>query len=116
MAKIVVADDSMFMRQLLIGILNRAGYNDIIEAKNGNEVIDIVKNEKPDLLLLDIIMPETDGMEVLKKLGASQKVIMVTAVGQEAVIEEAKTLGAVGYIVKPFDGKKILEEIKKVLG
>lgn len=116
MAKIIVADDSNFMRQLLIGILEKAGFSDIKEAKNGVEALDLCEKEKPDLLLLDIIMPELDGIGVLKKIDPSQKVIVVTAVGQETVINEAKSLGAKGYVVKPFDGKSIIAEINKVLG
>lgn len=116
MAKIAVADDSNFMRQLLVGILNKAGYTDIIEAKDGVEALDICQNEKPDLLLLDIIMPNMDGLEVLNKIDTSQKVVVVTAVGQEKAIEEAKSLGVLGYIIKPFESKKIIEEVKKALG
>jgi len=115
MAKILVTDDSTFMRQLLISILKRAGHNDIIEAKNGVEALDICKKEKPDLLLLDIIMPEMDGIEVLKNLSPSQKVVMVTAIGQDAVLKEATALGAKGYIIKPFDSKQIIAEVEKNL-
>lgn len=116
MAKILVADDSNFMRQLLIGILNKAGFTEIIEASNGREALEKAESEKPDLILLDIIMPEVDGIEVLKKISPGFKILVVSAVGQDSVIEQAKKLGAKGYITKPFDSKKITEEIGALLG
>jgi two-component system chemotaxis response regulator CheY len=116
LGKILTADDSAFMRKVLIDILKEAGAEVIIEAANGREAVEKYESEKPDLVLLDIIMPEMDGMEALKKIGKGTKVIMITAVGQEGVINEAKANGAAGYILKPFDKVKVLEEINKVCG
>ena len=82
------------------------------------EAIEQFKVEKPDLILLDIIMPKMDGVAVLdslKKINSDANVIMITAVGQEQIMEECQKLGAKGYIVKPFDEKQVLEEVKKVL-
>ncbi len=115
MSKILIVDDSNFMRNLLKNILIKNGYNQILEAENGKEAEEVYKKENPKLVLLDIIMPEQDGIETLKQLGKKANVIMITAVGQEAIISQAKLLGAKGYIVKPFQPKQILSEIKKVL-
>jgi two-component system, chemotaxis family, chemotaxis protein CheY len=113
--KILITDDSQFMRGILKDLMSSEGHV-CIEAEDGNEAIKKVEQEKPDLVLLDIIMPELDGIEVLKKIGKETKIIVISAVGQEKMVEEAKVLGAADYIVKPFDNKKVLETIKKVAG
>lgn len=114
--KILTADDSVFMRKILIDILQSAGYADIIEAENGNEALEKFQAEKPDLVLLDIIMPEKDGLAVVKEIGQAANVIMVSAIGQESVINEAMASGAKGFVVKPFDKEKVLMEISRVMG
>ena len=114
--KILIADDSQFMRKVLKDILHGAGYTDLVECGDGKECMAKYASEKPDLILLDIIMPEMDGMEVLKKIGHEAKIVVISAVGQEKMTEEAKGLGALDYIVKPFDNDKVLELVKKVLG
>lgn len=113
--KILIADDSAFMRKVLQGILEGMGFSHFIECGNGKECLEKCKSAKPDLILLDIIMPEVDGMEVLKKIGKTIKVLIISAVGQEGIIKEAKENGALGFIVKPFDNKKVVAEIEKVL-
>lgn len=112
--KILIADDSQFMRGILKDIVTSQGY-EFVEAENGKVALEQYEKEKPDLVLLDIIMPEVDGIEVLKKIGNKAKVIVISAVGQDKMVEEAKDLGAVDYIVKPFDDKKVMETIKKVI-
>jgi two-component system, chemotaxis family, chemotaxis protein CheY len=117
MAKILIAEDSVFMRQMVKDILNRAGYQDVIEAENGQQAIDLVGKEKPDLLLLDIIMPEVDGIGVLEKIDTKlTPVIVISAVGQEKMVDKAKALGIAGYIVKPFEEEKVVEAVKNLLG
>jgi two-component system, chemotaxis family, chemotaxis protein CheY len=113
MSKILIAEDSQFMRNVLKDILS--DYK-IVETSNGKEALEKYQSEKPDLVLLDIIMPEVDGIEVLKSIGKEAKVIVISAVGQEKMVEEAKNLGALDYIIKPFENEKILEKIKEVLG
>jgi len=113
--KILMADDSAFMRKVLKDILTEIGFSNFIEASNGKEAIDKFNSENPNLALLDVVMPEVDGVAVVKEIGKKTKVIMVSAVGQESVIKEAKEHGALGYIVKPFEKEKVAEEIKKVL-
>lgn len=115
-AKILTADDSAFMRKVLMDILKEAGFTNIIEAENGRQAVEKCAAEKPDLVLLDIIMPEMDGMEALKQIGKTANVVMVTAVGQDGIMKEAAEFGAKGYIVKPFDKVKVIEEIGKVIG
>ena len=117
MKKLLVVDDSEFMRQVLKNIL-KPDY-EIIETSDGDEAVQQFKVEKPDLVLLDIIMPKKEGVAVLyslKKIDSDANVIMITAVGQEAIIKECRELGAKGYIIKPFDGKQVLDTVKKVIG
>lgn len=116
--KILIADDSLFMRRILRDILSDK-YT-IVEAESGSKAEQQFKEEKPDLILLDIIMPEgeEEGVKVLKKIGKSNsktKVVMITAVGQDAIIEECKRLGAVGYIIKPFDREEVINTVQKYL-
>lgn len=113
--KILIADDSEFMRKVLIGILEEDGFKNFIEAGNGNEAVEKFNAESPDLVLLDYVMPESTGKDVLEQIGRSAKVLMISAVGQDAVIEEAKELGALGYIIKPFDRKQVIDEVNKVI-
>ena len=119
MKKILIADDSLFMRMTLKDNLPE-GY-EVVEADSGAKALEQFKKEKPDLVLLDIVMPEgeEEGVKVLREIMQSDPqacVVMITAVGQEAIIEECKKLGARDYIVKPFDEKQVAETIQKCLG
>ncbi|MBI5306334.1 response regulator [Candidatus Wolfebacteria bacterium] len=113
--KILIADDSAFMRKVLRSILEGIGFSHFTECSNGRECLKKYREERPDLILLDIVMPEIDGLGVLKEIGTAAKILVISAVGQEKLIEEAKGYGAKGYIIKPFDNQKVVEEIKKVL-
>lgn len=113
--KILVADDSAFMRKVLIDILNNAGFKNIEEAENGKQVLEKNKEGSFDLILLDIIMPEVDGIEVVKQIGKEANIIIISAIGQDGVITEAKENGAKGFIVKPFENDKVLEEVNRVI-
>lgn len=117
MAKILIADDSAFMRTVLKNILIKAGFTNILEAKDGVEAVEKYDNENPDILLLDIIMPNLDGLGVLQKLRFKKaNVIVVSAVGQEKMVNEAKSLGAIDFIIKPFDADNVVQAVKKILG
>lgn len=117
MSKILVADDSQFMRKVLTDILKKNGFDDLIEAENGTQAAEKYTTENPDLVLMDIIMPEKDGIAVLKEIAPKgANVIIISAVGQEEMMKQATDGGAKGYIVKPFEEAQVLEEIKKVLG
>ena len=113
-SKILFVDDSAFMRSVLMDIFSEAGFSNFIQASNGKEALEKFEADQPDLILLDLIMPEMDGMEVLRNIGQKAKILMVSAVGQEAMIDEAKTLGATDYIIKPFDKEKIMEKLKEM--
>jgi len=117
--KILIADDSLFMRKILKDMLSDK--YEIIEADTGGKAEEQIKKEKPDLALLDIIMPEgeEEGIIVLKKImkaNPKAKVVMITAVGQDTVIEECKKVGAADYIIKPFDKEKVIKTVEKYLG
>ena len=119
--KILIADDSLFMRRMLKDILSAEEKYEIIEAESGSKALQQFKKEDPDLTFLDIIMPEgeEEGITVLKeikKLYSRAKVVMITAVGQDSIMEECKKHGAIDYIVKPFDEEKIIATAKKYLG
>lgn len=111
--KILIADDSAFMRRVLKDILQEAGFSNFTECGNGKECLSTYGEINPDLVLLDIIMPEVDGLEVLKNIGDKARVLIISAVGQGKILEEARKLGAKGYIIKPFDSKQVLDEVEK---
>lgn len=120
MAKnILICDDAAFMRMMIKDILTKNGYNIAGEAENGSVAVDKYKELKPDLVLMDITMPEMDGIQALKKIrendpGAS--VIMCSAMGQQAMVIEAIQSGAKDFIVKPFQAERVIEAVKKVVG
>ena len=118
MKKVLIADDSLFMRMSLKD--NLPDGHEVIEADSGAKALELFKNQKPDLVLLDIVMPEgeQEGVRVLGVIMKSEPqacVVMITAVGQDAIIEECKKLGARDYIVKPFDEKQIAETVERCL-
>ena len=120
MAKnILICDDAAFMRMMIKDILTKNGYNIAGEAENGAKAVEKYAELKPDLVLMDITMPEMDGIEALKKIKASDpgaSVIMCSAMGQQAMVIEAIQNGAKDFIVKPFQADRVLEAVKKVIG
>ena len=120
MAKnILICDDAAFMRMMIKDILTKNGYNIAGEAENGAKAVEKYAELKPDLVLMDITMPEMDGIQALKKIRESDPnaaIIMCSAMGQEAMVVEAIKLGALDFIVKPFKPDRILQTVKKVLG
>ncbi|MCX6693598.1 MAG: response regulator [Methanomicrobiales archaeon] len=119
MGRILIVDDTLFMRTLLKNILFAGGHDIVGEAGDGDEAIAKYQELKPDLVTMDIVMPKMNGIEALKGIRAhdpNAKVIMCTAVGQEQMVKLAIKTGAKGYIVKPFQAPKVLEEIKNVIG
>lgn len=117
MAKILITDDAVFMRLMLGNILREAGY-EVCEAENGRDMLEKYDKERPDLVTLDITMPEMDGREALKILKEREpkaKVIMCSAMGQRAMVLDAIRAGACDFIVKPFEKSKVLESIRKTL-
>lgn len=120
MAKnILICDDAAFMRMMIKDILTKNGYNIAGEAENGAEAVEKYNELKPDLVLMDITMPEMDGIEALKKIKAGDPnamVIMCSAMGQQAMVIESIQSGAKDFIVKPFQADRVIEAVKKVIG
>ena len=118
MPKVMVVDDAAFMRMKAVKVLTEAGYQ-VVEAANGADAVDQYKKEKPDCVLMDITMPDTDGLTALKLLrefDPKAKVTMVTAMGQQKVIMEAIKTGAKDFVVKPFDAERIQAALWKLVG
>ncbi|MBN2323363.1 MAG: response regulator [Spirochaetes bacterium] len=121
MADVLIVDDSKFMRLILTDILNDCGHTIAGEAGNAKEAVELFKNLKPDLVTLDIIMPEVGGIDAataLKKImeiDESAKVLMVSAMDQEQMISGFISAGACGFLIKPFQRKKVKEAVEKVL-
>lgn len=119
MANILLVDDAAFMRMMLKDILTKNGYTVVGEAENGLKAIDKYRELKPDLALMDITMPEMDGLQALKKIKGEwpdAKVVMCSAMGQQAMVIDAIQSGARDFIVKPFQPDRVLEAVKKVVG
>ena len=120
MAKnILICDDAAFMRMMIKDILTKNGYNVAGEAENGMKAVEKFKEVNPDLVLMDITMPEMDGIQALKeikKLDGGAKVIMCSAMGQQAMVIESIQAGAKDFIVKPFQAERVIEAVKKVVG
>jgi two-component system, chemotaxis family, chemotaxis protein CheY len=116
--KILIVDDATFMRMMLKDILVKNGYEVIGEAGNGEEAVQKYKELNPDLVLLDITMPEKSGIEALKEIkefDANAKVVMCSAMGQQSKVMEARELGSVDFVVKPFQAGRVLEAISNAL-
>ncbi|MEY8523952.1 response regulator [bacterium 1XD8-76] len=120
MAKnVLICDDAAFMRMMIKDILSKNGYNVAGEAENGAKAVEKYSEVKPDLVLMDITMPEMDGIQALKKIKEGDpgaKVIMCSAMGQQAMVIESIQAGAKDFIVKPFQADRVLEAVKKVIG
>ncbi|WP_114779382.1 response regulator [Botryobacter ruber] len=119
MKRILIVDDSFYMRTMLKNMLTDAGYEVVGEAPNGQTALELAKSTNPDLVTLDVILPDNTGLDVLKGIKKDQpdmKVVMVSAVGQDVIVNEALESGALSYIVKPFSEEKVLEVVSKVLG
>lgn len=117
--KILLVDDAAFMRMTIKNCLSKAGYTNLLEAGDGMIACETYKNEKPDLIIMDITMPNMDGIQALqtiKQLDPNAKVVMCSAMGQEAMVVEAIQLGALDFIVKPFKPDRILQTVSKILG
>ena len=120
MAKnILICDDAAFMRMMIKDILTKNGYNVAGEAENGLKAVEKFKEVNPDLVLMDITMPEMDGIQALKKIKEADpaaNIIMCSAMGQQAMVIESIQAGAKDFIVKPFQAERVIEAVKKVVG
>lgn len=118
MARVLVVDDAQFMRVRLRKLLEQDGH-EVFEAANGVEAVEAYETIRPDLVFMDITMPEMDGITALKAIrekDAGAKVVMCSSLGQKSAVLEALKAGAKDFIVKPFDPQKILAAVKKQVG
>jgi len=120
-SKVLIVDDTLFMRQMLKSILEKEGYEICGEAQNGKEAIDKYQELKPDLTTIDIIMPLVDGIDGITAvknilyIDPNAKIIIVSAMGQDALVVEAIQAGAKDFIVKPFRPLKVIEAVNKII-
>jgi two-component system, chemotaxis family, chemotaxis protein CheY len=118
MARVLVVDDAAFMRKMVTDALTKGGHEVVGEAGNGVEAISQFQSLKPDLMTLDITMPEKDGLAALADIMAADpaaKVVMCSALGQESKVLEAIKLGAKDFVVKPFQPDRVIEAVGKAL-
>ncbi|WP_100373194.1 response regulator [Bacillus sp. FJAT-45037] len=117
--RVLIVDDAAFMRMMIKDILSKNGFDVVGEANDGAHAITKYKELTPDLVTMDITMPEMDGitsLKEIKKIDPNAKVIMCSAMGQQAMVIDAIQAGAKDFIVKPFQADRVLEAIKKTLG
>ena len=116
---VLVCDDALFMRTMVKDILTQAGFTVIGEAENGQQAVEQYRTLRPDLVTMDIIMPELGGIEAVKeimKVDPQARILMCSAMGQQALVLEAIQAGAKDFVVKPFQPSRVLEAVQRVLG
>ena len=116
---VLVCDDAIFMRTMISDILSQAGYEVVGEAETGVEAIEKYKQLKPDLVTMDIVMPDLGGIEAVReimKFDSAARILMCSAMGQQALVVEAIQAGARDFVVKPFQPSRVLEAVQRVLG
>ena len=119
MGRLLVVDDAMLMRRMIRDVAVEAGWEVVGEARNGLEAVDLYDRLRPDLVTMDVVMPEMGGLESLRRirsLDPEARVVMVTALDQKQTIEEAIGAGALDFIVKPFDRDRIVGLLGKIRG
>lgn len=118
MARVLVVDDAAFMRMMLKDILTKGGHEVVGEAANGLEAIERYKELKPEVVTMDITMPEMNGIDAIKeirKIDPNATIIVCSAMGQQAMVIEAIQAGAKDFIVKPFQAARVIEAVQKAL-
>ena len=116
--KVLVVDDAAFMRMMIKDILRKGGYEVVGEAEDGSKAVEKYKELRPDLVTMDITMPDMDGITAVKeirKLDDNAQIIMCSAMGQQAMVIDAIQAGAKDFVVKPFQPERVLEAVRKVL-
>jgi two-component system chemotaxis response regulator CheY len=118
LSKVLIVDDAPVVRLLLKSVLERHGFQVVGEASNGNEALDSYKELSPDLVTMDITMPEADGIQGVKNIlsfDPNAKIIMITAIDQRKYLLEAIKAGATDYIVKPFEDDRVISALQKAI-
>jgi two-component system, chemotaxis family, chemotaxis protein CheY len=115
MARVLVADDASFMRQMIREIVESEGFEVCGEASDGVEAVDEFKRLQPDVVTMDIVMPRKSGIDAVRGIMALDPGVMCSALGQETLVTEAMQAGARDFIVKPFKPDAVIETLKKVL-
>jgi len=113
----MIVDDALFMRNILKDICVRAGYEVVAEADNGETALELFREQRPELVTMDIVMPRRSGIEALRDIMAEDphaRVVMFSALGQDSLVFEAVEAGARDFIVKPFKEEKVLDVIRRV--
>ncbi|HJR62193.1 MAG TPA: response regulator [Gemmatimonadaceae bacterium] len=116
---VLICDDAIFMRTMISDILQQSGFEIIGEAESGLEAIEKYKQLRPDLVTMDIVMPDMGGIDAVReitKIDANARILMCSAMGQQALVVEAIQAGAKDFVVKPFQPSRVLEAVQRVLG
>ena len=116
---VLVCDDAIFMRTMIADILTQAGFEVVGEAESGSQAVEKYHALKPDLVTMDIVMPDMGGIEAVReicKTDPEAKILMCSAMGQQALVVEAIQAGAKDFVVKPFQPSRVLEAVQRVLG
>ena len=120
MAKsVLICDDAIFMRTMVGDILTQAGFDIVGEAETGVQAVERYRELRPDLVTMDIVMPDMGGIDAVReicKLDPAAKILMCSAMGQQALVVEAIQAGAKDFVVKPFQPSRVLEAVQRVLG
>ncbi len=115
---VLVCDDAIFMRTMISDILSQAGYEVVGEAETGTQAVERFKDLNPDLVTMDIVMPDMGGIDAVReivKIAPNAKILMCSAMGQQALVVEAIQAGAKDFVVKPFQPSRVLEAVQRVL-
>lgn len=118
-SSVLIVDDNDMMRGILRGILRGNEYDVVGEARNGNQAIEMAERLKPDIVCLDVMMPEKDGLEALPEIKVARpetEIVMITSNADPETVQEAIQNGASGFIVKPFNAAKVLDTLARVSG
>jgi two-component system chemotaxis response regulator CheY len=116
--RVLISDDAIFMRTMLKDILKKEGYEIVGEARTGQEAVEKYKELRPDLVTMDIVMPDKDGIQAVKEItefDPQAKILMCSAMGQQSLVIEAIQAGARDFVVKPFQPSRVLEAAARVL-
>ncbi len=116
---VLICDDALFMRTMLGNILKQAGFEVVGEAENGVEAVDRYRELRPDLVTMDIVMPDKGGIDAVREIVEADpeaRILMCSAMGQQGLVVEAIQAGAKDFVVKPFQPSRVLEAVQRVLG